>query len=857
MNIFESFFSPSIIHQVGWALVHFLWEGAAAAGLLGIGLWGLRNSSARARYILSCMVLFIMAILPAGTLWVTWTLSGKTGWVKSLPPVGKMAVSLPPVLPNGHLQIPMEEIASLPLPSPSWYSRVITALEKNLPWIVAGWIIGVVILSVRLLASWLWTEGIKHNRNLAVSSYWQGKLANLARQIGVSRSVRLLESALTRIPIVIGHFRPLILLPASALTGLTPGQLEAILIHELSHIRRYDYLVNLVQAFIETLLFYHPAVWWVSRRIRIERENCCDDLAVNVSGDRVTYARALVAMEELRQSSAHLALAADGGSLLCRIQRLVDIPASGQSRSTRSFAGVLVLVMVISIIIGLKLPAFGSNKPQPTTASSVSLTPTTKKDKNVAKGKFELYRQIPVTVKSPAGNAVISKGRFFEGGFNMGKRIPLNIKPLKDKTGRELRFDWVEFQKSENKVWAVVHVDRSPDFQADWTFKIRVLDKSGKILGGSYPGFSSTDKNRQKELAEGKDLRLEFEPVKIPDAVKFRMEVNPPETRVYDVGDILESMQRTRQAGSRQEAQSKLMTIIKEKLKPNPEDSETLDFWREKWLIAYQLPKNHGRMEKILTDQRGSFGPPISLEIRFFSCSPEEENKVNRMVPGGVSTQVKPKVLLKVLSDRQVEDFLKGTQGITSGSVIQSPRIVVGNKEDFIVRVENQVSVKLPEIKKQKGSLFARKEYREIPLSLGPSVSGTVAVSPDRKAVHVEADIHMSIMKNKSGKADGISESQLGLKADIPANQTLLIRNPFMDKRLVGARKEPGHKEYDIVTEYVEGSPPIRYCYVMIKPKILVREEVRPSISPMKGDPRKDTVGQANRGTDKVSATAK
>src|SRR5207245_2644595 len=151
-------------------------------------------------------------------------------------------------------------------------------------------------------------------------------VARRAARLRVSRPVRVLESAVVQVPAVVGWLRPVILLPASALTGLTPQQLDVLLAHELAHVRRYDYLVNLVQSAIEILLFYHPAVRWVSRRVREEREHCCDDLAVAVCGDAHLYARALLMMESLRAKTPALALSAagtQGGTLLGRVRRLV------------------------------------------------------------------------------------------------------------------------------------------------------------------------------------------------------------------------------------------------------------------------------------------------------------------------------------------------------------------------------------------------------------------------------------------------------------------------------------------------------------------------------------------------------
>jgi hypothetical protein len=159
--------------------------------------------------------------------------------------------------------------------------------------------------------------------------------------------VRLLESAVVEVPSLIGWLRPVVLLPASALTGLTPRQIEAILAHELAHVRRHDYLVNLAQTVIETLLFYHPGVWWVSRRARVEREHCCDDLVVGVVGDARGYALALTRMEELRTEASEYALALTGGELMKRIRRLLGMPEA-EPIEGRWLAGLLTSLVLLA-----------------------------------------------------------------------------------------------------------------------------------------------------------------------------------------------------------------------------------------------------------------------------------------------------------------------------------------------------------------------------------------------------------------------------------------------------------------------------------------------------------------------------
>src|SRR6185436_14777243 len=208
---------------------------------------------------------------------------------------------------------------------------------------------------LRLLTGWLWVQRLRTHGVSAADETCRRMTARLSRRLHIRRAITLLESTLVDVPTVIGFLKPVVLLPASVLGGLTPQQLEAILAHELAHIRRHDYLVNLLQTLVETVLFYHPAVWWVSRRIRIERENCCDDLAVSLCGDPVAYATALADLEALRSDPApdhHIAMAATGGSLLMRVRRLLGAPASHTGRGPAWLAGSVALLLICGIALG-------------------------------------------------------------------------------------------------------------------------------------------------------------------------------------------------------------------------------------------------------------------------------------------------------------------------------------------------------------------------------------------------------------------------------------------------------------------------------------------------------------------------
>ncbi len=174
----------------------------------------------------------------------------------------------------------------------------------------------------------------------------------LTHRLGVKQAVRFAQSALVEVPAVVGYLRPMVLLPASAITGLSAAEIELILAHELAHVRRHDSLVNLAQTVIEALLFYHPGMWWISNEIRKERENCCDDVAVALSRNRVRYLQALARLEEQRSAAPSAVLAATGGPLLARVRRLLGQPTNefGYYKATAGLAGLVTVGFVAAAL---------------------------------------------------------------------------------------------------------------------------------------------------------------------------------------------------------------------------------------------------------------------------------------------------------------------------------------------------------------------------------------------------------------------------------------------------------------------------------------------------------------------------
>ncbi len=204
-------------------------------------------------------------------------------------------------------------------------SWTISAAESEwlLPAIVTLWLTGVLFFSIRLLGGWWFTARLRSTSHPAPAQ-WRQVLERIAAQVGANQPVRLLVSSLVDVPIVVGWLRPAILVPIEFFTGLPFEHITALLAHEMAHIRQHDYLASILQSLAESVLFYHPAVWWISEQIRAERELCCDDLAVEATGDVLGYARALAELESQQSARVTPALAANGGSLVNRVRRLIE-----------------------------------------------------------------------------------------------------------------------------------------------------------------------------------------------------------------------------------------------------------------------------------------------------------------------------------------------------------------------------------------------------------------------------------------------------------------------------------------------------------------------------------------------------
>ena len=336
MRGFAGWVTPETVRVIGLTLLHFLWQGIAIAAAAFTGMTLVRRATGK--YLVALAMFALMVATPAVTFLVLWerpVTTSTTNATAGLSKTGQPRIATPAAT---------EQILNFGSAARERASSI------YLLWFVEAWFGGVLLLSLRSAAGFLLIERMRIKKGAPVTRALHERCLELQRRLRVNRVVQYCESLQLQAPAVVGWFRPVVLLPVSARVGLSASQLELVIAHELAHVKRLDSFVNLFQIAAETLLFYHPAVWWLSKRIRAERENCCDDVAIAVCGNAVEYARALAAMAEW-QSAPALAMASNRSPLAERVARLLGVSKLDWGARRAGIAGSM-LCLCASVLAG-------------------------------------------------------------------------------------------------------------------------------------------------------------------------------------------------------------------------------------------------------------------------------------------------------------------------------------------------------------------------------------------------------------------------------------------------------------------------------------------------------------------------
>jgi beta-lactamase regulating signal transducer with metallopeptidase domain len=348
----ETFIPSNLAEALGWTILHSLWQASIIGAVLMLTLQVVKSTNAIQRYWVSLSALFAVLLIAIITF---FTLYQHENQVLALIESDKVA------LLDFHL-IPLQSEKTWH----DYFDMLMSLASAYSPQISLLWVLGVLFLSIRFIISLLYIHQLKTYKVKSASIEWEARLRAIVGKIKINRQIKLVESALVAVPTVVGWLKPMILFPLGMFASLPPHEIESILAHELAHIRRNDFIINILQSIVEILFFYHPAVWFISKHIEHERENCCDDIAVAAVGDSLTYIKALTNLATMKTTHLSPALAVTGknGSLLQRISRiaqntnLVNHWAKKHTISPKLTAATIVILSLLLLVTKTEATTF-------------------------------------------------------------------------------------------------------------------------------------------------------------------------------------------------------------------------------------------------------------------------------------------------------------------------------------------------------------------------------------------------------------------------------------------------------------------------------------------------------------------
>jgi beta-lactamase regulating signal transducer with metallopeptidase domain len=527
------------LSTLGWALLHFVWQGALLASITAIGLFALRKKSAQWRYLLACSALILCAALP-----ISYVIQHSDPAAYPQLSVGVNTVDTNELSPAVLIEQSKEF---------SFWSELTSTtesfLKQQMPIIVIIWAIGVLVLALRMALGMLWVrQQIAHAEQHA-HPMWKAKVNDFARRLGMQKELGFGVSYQLESPMTAGWWKPIVILPSSLLTGMPVELIEALLAHEVAHVKRMDYLVNLFQSAIEIALFYHPAVWWISKQIRIEREQIADDLAAGLLGEPRRLALALSELEQFQFSHPQPALSAHGGNLMSRIKRLVrpELPAKAFSwKLTLPLLGIssacaVLVAQATAMNVTPVTPAVASIA-APVAVSTALSAP--EPDKAVRKQVRETTNEIPMALVS--GN---KDGHYYMSGSGKDHK---EIERLKqERAGEFLWFkeDGKSYVIQDTKTLQQVH----EAFKSVNQLSVE-MEEQGKKM------------EAQGEVMEaiGKEMEaVHIDESKIDRAVEVQMQVLEKKMEAFEkkMEAAAEKMVRAKDKAERDKAQKQLNEI--------------------------------------------------------------------------------------------------------------------------------------------------------------------------------------------------------------------------------------------------------------------------------------------------------
>jgi bla regulator protein blaR1 len=452
-----SAFLPTWTEAVGWTLLNSLWQSLLVLLLVILVLRLIPSLHSQARYVFSCVALLFFVAINVLTL----------AAILNNTETATSALSIT-LSSDGSSSIGSTLHA---ISISSFSESFISWIDSSMNWIITAWFAGALFFSLRMITGWWYVDRLKSEANI-VTDEWSDLLQSLSAQLGVKQIVTLAQSTKIETPVVLGFVKPIVLVPIGMFSGLTTEQIETIFIHELAHIKRHDYLINLIQSFIETIFFFNPFIWIISNIIRREREYCCDDAVIQKRHNAAVYARALTTLEHARlsRSSFAVSLAENKNQLLNRIKRLME-------KSVKNYSGKDRLIPALLLVIGLLCASWLTIKNEKTFTASVDdsvLQDTTKRKKKSGKSPAKITQESekelskdesgePVTytlsMKQPGADPLVYE-------FNFKNRR--NWEELKEQFEVKFKDKFKDFYKNNSKDFDKLMEEMREKFEEDF-----------------------------------------------------------------------------------------------------------------------------------------------------------------------------------------------------------------------------------------------------------------------------------------------------------------------------------------------------------------------------------------------------
>jgi bla regulator protein BlaR1 len=553
MIFISKLFSEELINAFGWTILHSLWQGAAIALGFALILFFMKKCSSRTRYYVGIMALLLVLSVSMVTFVHVYQSQIPAGGQEP----GNMVMKTSTATLIGEPPAPLEGNKD----ARGFLSKVIPFFQsyfnQHLPLVVSIWFMGILFMLLRLIGGVLYNQRVRVHQTKRVPVSWQKKLDNLCSQTEIKRKVSFLESALAKVPLTIGHFKPVILFPIGMITGLPKDQIEALLAHELAHIARNDYLINVFQNMVDIAFFFHPGVQWISSQIRSERENCCDDVAVSISGDSINFVKALANVPVFGVRNTEPALAATGHSykLLGRIKRLLAPPKSG-STFGEGFAVALILgVCFFTVFLSASSAGFwnsggsGSGVYDHTSEQGQQDVPGDLKSKGFEVEKKEEKQKVAQK------NKKIKKLDYRDFSLKEKGKVELKGK-IKAKKDSSIK-NWIVELKENKVVWSYKNIEEKIK-KGKYSFVSNVYLKKGNYRWYFPKGLESELK-----------IRYGVDPSEELSAVEEATIERGQKQREQELEQIEEELERDREAVEREEDEklSSLREILEKREK--------------------------------------------------------------------------------------------------------------------------------------------------------------------------------------------------------------------------------------------------------------------------------------------------